>query len=154
MSAPPNHSNRSIESISNNGVTVVSVSFIAHPQTLNHLLNHIWLKDKICLSTPKQHGVCCFGLGAKPILFLYYLVCCTVSRQPVTSLASEFVQDSPFLFGDNNMTTAFICGHLINQLLPSDPVQNYMSDFCCQFNSRSISFPQVTNDISDDMDIW
>lgn len=75
--------------------------FKAYPQSLilqhfNHLLDHICLIDKRCLSTPKHHGVCCFGLGAEPILFLYYLLCFTVSRQPVTALVSEFIQGSPF----------------------------------------------------------
>lgn len=95
-------------------------------------------------------------------LFCFFITYCVVQllgnrlRPQLVSLYSLLLF-LPFHVG-NNMTTAFICRHLINQLLPSDPAHHYMSDFCCPFTSWSISFPQEArksaNDISDDTNIW
>jgi len=60
------------------------------------ILDHVCLEVKRHSFTPKHHGVCCFVLCAEPILFLYYQLCFTVSRQPVTALVGEFIQGSCF----------------------------------------------------------
>lgn len=99
----------------------------------------------------KHHGVCCFGLGAN--LFCFFITYCVLQflgnqLLPLWVSLYRVLLFLPF-HEANNMTTAFTCRHLINQLQASDPVHLYTSDSCSPFTSLSISFQANSSEVLD-----